>query len=51
MNTQQPYTGFAADVCFESASFPEIHDPRAPCVLVMDVSGSMGGAPIAALNV
>jgi uncharacterized protein YegL len=50
MNIQQPYTGFAADVGFESPSFPENHDPRAPCVLVMDVSGSMGGAPIAALN-
>jgi uncharacterized protein YegL len=43
---QQPYDGFkvAPDV------FPEIHDQRAPCVLVMDVSGSMGGEPIRELN-
>jgi uncharacterized protein YegL len=31
----------------ELASNPE---PRCPCVLVLDVSGSMAGAPIAALN-
>jgi uncharacterized protein YegL len=49
MNSQQPYTGFS-DVGFDSASFPDNPDPRAPCVLVMDVSGSMGGRPIAALN-
>jgi uncharacterized protein YegL len=49
MSTQQPYTGFAAEVGFESV-FPENPDPRAPCVLVMDTSGSMGGQPIAALN-
>lgn len=31
----------------ELASNPE---PRCPCVLVLDVSGSMAGAPVAALN-
>jgi uncharacterized protein YegL len=50
MNSQQPYTGFSAEVGFEPTSFPDNPDPRAPCVLVMDTSGSMGGQPIAALN-
>ncbi len=44
--SQIPYQGFGAD----ASSFADNPDPRAPCVLVMDVSGSMGGAPIAALN-
>lgn len=35
------------DAAVEFASNPE---PRCACVLVLDVSGSMGGRPIAALN-
>jgi uncharacterized protein YegL len=50
MTSQQPYTGFGTNTGFESPSFPDNPDPRAPCVLVMDVSGSMDGRPIAALN-
>jgi uncharacterized protein YegL len=35
----------------ESAvEFAENPDPRCPCVLLLDTSGSMAGAPIAALN-
>lgn len=30
--------------------FAENPEPRCPCVLLLDTSGSMGGAPIAALN-
>jgi uncharacterized protein YegL len=44
--TQVPYQGFGND----AGRFAENPDPRAPCVLILDVSGSMGGAPIAALN-
>ena len=44
--TQEPYQGFVSD----GGMFAENPDPRAPCILIMDVSGSMGGAPIAALN-
>jgi uncharacterized protein YegL len=43
MAEQVPF-GSAA---IELASNPE---PRCPCVLLLDVSGSMAGAPIAALN-
>jgi uncharacterized protein YegL len=43
MAEQVPF-GAAA---IELASNPE---PRCPCVLLLDVSGSMAGAPIAALN-
>lgn len=50
MTNQQPYTGFSTSGGFDGASFPDNPDPRAPCILVMDVSGSMGGRPIAALN-
>jgi len=38
----QPF-GFAEE-------FAENAEPRCPCVLVLDTSGSMGGAPIAELN-
>ena len=34
----------------ESVEFAENADPRCPCVLVLDTSGSMDGRPIAALN-
>lgn len=35
---------------FGTDDFAENPEPRCPCVLVLDVSGSMGGAPIAELN-
>src|SRR5262245_13508406 len=34
----------------ENVEFAENPDPRCPCVLLLDTSGSMEGVPIAALN-
>ncbi len=34
----------------EAVEFAENPEPRCPCVLLLDVSGSMSGAPIEALN-
>jgi uncharacterized protein YegL len=34
----------------ESVEFAENPEPRCPCVLLLDTSGSMQGAPLAALN-
>jgi len=34
----------------EAVEFAENSEPRCPCILLLDVSGSMGGAPIKALN-
>lgn len=34
----------------EAVDFAENSEPRCPCILLLDVSGSMGGAPIKALN-
>src|SRR5262245_19100637 len=35
---------------FGTNDFAENPEPRVPCVLVLDVSGSMGGEPIRQLN-
>lgn len=35
---------------FGTESFAENPEPRCPCVLLLDTSGSMAGAPIVALN-
>lgn len=35
---------------FDAVEFAENPEPRCPCVLLLDTSGSMGGAPIAELN-
>jgi uncharacterized protein YegL len=35
---------------FGTDDFAENPEPRCPSVLILDVSGSMGGAPIAELN-
>lgn len=35
---------------FGSGSFAENPEPRCPCMLLLDTSGSMGGEPIAELN-
>ena len=44
---QEPYqSGFA----FDPGDFASNPDPRAPCVLVLDTSGSMSGQPIQELN-
>jgi len=34
----------------EAVDFADNPEPRCPCILLLDVSGSMGGAPINALN-
>src|SRR5881398_3605194 len=35
---------------FGSDNFADNPEPRCPCVLLLDTSGSMGGLPIAQLN-
>ncbi len=37
-------------VPFAEAEFAENPEPRCPCLLLLDTSGSMAGAPIAQLN-
>ncbi len=44
MNEQTEYAGF------EASEFAENPEPRVPCVLLLDVSGSMSGQRIAELN-
>ena len=44
MSDQIPYQGFAA------TEFAENPEPRVPCVLLLDTSGSMSGQPIDELN-
>ena len=41
---------FASQMPFGSDSFADNPDPRVPCLLILDTSGSMAGAPIQALN-
>ncbi len=44
MSEQTEYVGF------EASEFADNPEPRVPCVLLLDVSGSMSGAPINELN-
>ena len=44
MSDQIEYAGF------EASEFAENPEPRVPCVLLLDVSGSMSGQPIAELK-
>lgn len=44
MSDQIEYSGF------EASEFAENAEPRVPCVLLLDVSGSMSGQPITELN-
>ncbi|MDB6080250.1 MAG: hypothetical protein JWO82_3997 [Akkermansiaceae bacterium] len=37
-------------ITFETSDFASNPEPRCPCVLLLDVSGSMGGPPIDELN-
>jgi len=37
-------------VPFRPDSFPDNPEPRCPCLLLLDISGSMAGAPISELN-
>ncbi len=38
------------NIDFSSSKFAQNPEPRCPCVLLLDTSGSMSGAPIAELN-
>ncbi len=49
MNEQTPY-GIEEDIKFEVVEFAENPEPRCPCMLLLDCSGSMSGAPIKELN-
>jgi uncharacterized protein YegL len=40
----------AEQLPFDNVEFVSNPEPRCPCVLLLDTSGSMTGAPIAALN-
>ncbi|MBI4601176.1 MAG: VWA domain-containing protein [Planctomycetes bacterium] len=40
----------STDLDLENVEFASNPDPRCPCVLLLDTSGSMAGEPIAALN-
>ena len=40
----------SGQVPFGTEDFAENPEPRCPCVLLLDISGSMAGAPIAELN-
>lgn len=42
--------GFNDQVPFSLAEFAENPEPRCPCILLLDRSGSMGGEPIRELN-
>lgn len=44
MNEQMEYGGF------EASEFVDNPEPRVPCVLLLDISGSMSGQPIDELN-
>jgi uncharacterized protein YegL len=37
-------------ITFEHAEFADNPEPRCPCVLLLDVSGSMNGRPLDELN-
>jgi len=41
---------FPEQVPFGTDSFADNPEPRCPCLLLLDTSGSMNGAPIAELN-
>ena len=49
MSEQIPFSDFK-DIGFDASEFAENPEPRVPCVLVLDTSGSMGGMPINELN-
>src|SRR3954466_3185052 len=42
--------GMSDQIPFGTNDFAENPEPRVPCVLLLDVSGSMAGTPIAELN-
>src|SRR3954465_9324433 len=40
----------ADQVPFGAVTFAENPDPRCPCILLLDISGSMAGQPVSELN-
>jgi uncharacterized protein YegL len=48
--TQTPYSGSGSSFEFHENTFFDNPEPRVPCVLLLDVSGSMQGNPIHELN-
>lgn len=50
MNEQTPYGIEEQDIKFDVIEFAENPEPRCPCILLLDCSGSMNGAPIQELN-
>ncbi len=50
MSEQTPYEIEEQDIKFEMVEFAENPEPRCPCILLLDTSGSMNGKPIQELN-
>src|SRR5215208_6780547 len=50
MADQIPYTAAADPMPFGTNDFAENPEPRCPCILILDTSGSMQGEPIRQLN-
>lgn len=50
MSDQVPYAPPAPATPFQAIQFADNPEPRCPCLLLLDVSGSMGGEPIRELN-
>lgn len=50
MNEQTPYEIEGQNISFDVVEFAENPEPRCPCILLLDCSGSMNGAPIQELN-
>jgi uncharacterized protein YegL len=49
-NMLENENGFASQVSFGAESFADNPEPRCPCLLILDKSGSMAGQAIAELN-
>ena len=50
MSEQTPYGIEEQDIKFDVVEFAENPEPRCPCILLLDCSGSMNGTPIKELN-
>ena len=50
MSEQTPYGIEEQDIRFDVVEFAENPEPRCPCILLLDCSGSMNGTPIKELN-
>lgn len=50
MNEQTPYEMDEQNIGFDVVEFAENPEPRCPCILLLDCSGSMNGKPLQELN-